>query len=166
MSSVTQWTWVWVDSGSWQWTGRPGVLHSMGSQRVGHNWATELNWTDALLISTPSYSAALFETSEIRKKDLCFSTNLLGVLGIRTEGSHRSQSSPEPFPNTSCPVCCHILVVDLHHYHLFKFLSNFQVFLIESYCHQVAVRAHEYVSDKSGYSLFIKYHPLMKKSWT
>ena len=43
MASPTQWTWVWVDSGSWWWTGRPGVLWSMGSQRVGHNWATELN---------------------------------------------------------------------------------------------------------------------------
>ena len=46
MASLTQWTWVWVDSGSWWWTGRPGVLQSMGSQRVGHNWATELNWTE------------------------------------------------------------------------------------------------------------------------
>ena len=41
----TWWTWVWVDSGSWWWTGRPGVLRFMGSQRVGHDWATELNWT-------------------------------------------------------------------------------------------------------------------------
>ena len=44
MASSTQWTWVWVSSGSWWWTGRPGVLQSMGSQRVGHDWATELNW--------------------------------------------------------------------------------------------------------------------------
>ena len=44
MASLTQWTWVWVNSGSWQWTRRPGVLQSMGSQRVGHDWATELNW--------------------------------------------------------------------------------------------------------------------------
>ena len=36
--------WVWVNSGSWWWTGRPGVLRFMGSQRVRHNWATELNW--------------------------------------------------------------------------------------------------------------------------
>ena len=42
MASPTQWTWVWVDSGSWWWTGRPGVLQSMGWQRVGHDWATEL----------------------------------------------------------------------------------------------------------------------------
>ena len=45
MASRTRWTWVWVNSGSWWWTGSPGVLRFMGSQRVGHNWATELNWT-------------------------------------------------------------------------------------------------------------------------
>ena len=44
MVSPTQWTWVWEGSGSWRWTGKPGVLQSMGSQRVRHNWATELNW--------------------------------------------------------------------------------------------------------------------------
>ena len=44
MASPTQWTWVWVNSGSWWWTGGPGVLQSMGSQGVGHDWATELNW--------------------------------------------------------------------------------------------------------------------------
>ena len=37
----------WVNSGSWWWTGRPGVLQFMGSQRVGHDWATELNWTES-----------------------------------------------------------------------------------------------------------------------
>ena len=46
MASPTQWTWVWASSGSWWWTERPGVLQSMGSQWVGHDWATELNWTD------------------------------------------------------------------------------------------------------------------------
>ena len=44
MASLTRWMWVWVNSGSWWWTGRPGVLQFMGSQRVGHDWATELNW--------------------------------------------------------------------------------------------------------------------------
>ena len=46
MALSTWWTWVWVDSRSWWWTGRPGVLWFMRSQRVGHNWATELNWTE------------------------------------------------------------------------------------------------------------------------
>ena len=46
MASLTQWTWVCVNSGSWWRTVKPGVLQSMGSQRVGHNWETELNWTE------------------------------------------------------------------------------------------------------------------------
>ena len=46
MASPTRWTWVWLNSRSWWWTGSPGVLRFMGSQRVGHDWATELNWTE------------------------------------------------------------------------------------------------------------------------
>ena len=44
-ASPTWWTWVWVNSEGWWWTGRPGMLQFTGSQRVGHDWATELNWT-------------------------------------------------------------------------------------------------------------------------
>ena len=44
MASSTQWPWVWVSSRSWWWTGKPGVLLSIGSQRVRHNWATELKY--------------------------------------------------------------------------------------------------------------------------
>ena len=46
MASLTRWTWVWVSSWSWWWAGKPGVLQSMGSQRIRHNWVTELNWTE------------------------------------------------------------------------------------------------------------------------
>ena len=46
---------VWVNSGSWWWTRRPSMLQSMGSQRVGHNWATELNWENHLTINRESY---------------------------------------------------------------------------------------------------------------
>ena len=49
MASLTLWTWVWVSSGSWWWTGRPGVLQSVESQRVGHDWVTELNWNIHIL---------------------------------------------------------------------------------------------------------------------
>ena len=48
MASLTRWTWVWVNSRSCWWAGRPGMLQSMGLQRVGHDWATELKWTDAV----------------------------------------------------------------------------------------------------------------------
>ena len=57
MASLTPWTWVWVNSRSWWWTGRPGVLQSMGSQGVGHDWATELiffSWPHKVLIAFSS----------------------------------------------------------------------------------------------------------------
>ena len=60
IASPTQWTWVWVNSGSWWWTGRPGVLQSMGSQRVGHDWATELSSKvklSGILFSSPKCPA-------------------------------------------------------------------------------------------------------------
>ena len=46
MASLTRWAWVWVNSGSWWWIGRPGVLRFMGSQKVRHDWVTELTWTE------------------------------------------------------------------------------------------------------------------------
>ena len=49
MASLTRWTWVWVSSGSWWWTGKPGKLQSMGSEGVGHDWATEPNWGASLV---------------------------------------------------------------------------------------------------------------------
>ena len=58
MAWLTWWTWVWVNSGSWWWTGRPGVLRFMGLQRVRHDWATEMNWTElnlVLVINTYGY---------------------------------------------------------------------------------------------------------------
>ena len=46
MALLTRWTWVWASSGSWWWTGKPGVLQSMGLKRVGHDWATEQQWAN------------------------------------------------------------------------------------------------------------------------
>ena len=51
MASPTWWTWVWVSSGSWRWTGRLGMLQSMALQRVGHDWVTELNWTEPVVVT-------------------------------------------------------------------------------------------------------------------
>jgi len=50
MASLTRWMWVWVNSGSWWRTGRPGMLWFMGLQRVRHDWVTELNWTELIYI--------------------------------------------------------------------------------------------------------------------
>ena len=58
MASWTRRTWVWVNSGSWWWTGRPGMLQSTGLQRVRHNWVTELNWLNE-------------DNEDLLQKDLC-----------------------------------------------------------------------------------------------
>ena len=71
MASPTQWTWVWVNSGSWWWIGRPGVLQFIGSQRVGHNWVTELKWTElnqekCFLCKTNELIKIIYHTSNLK----------------------------------------------------------------------------------------------------
>ena len=68
MASPTQWTWVWVDSGSWWWTGRPGVLRFMGSQRVRHNWVTELNWGEHMSIHLTIFT--LYTTTQLHSSQM------------------------------------------------------------------------------------------------
>ena len=62
MASPTRWMWVWVNSGSWWWTGRPGLLQFMGSQRVGHNWTTELNWASDSVAGTDKHHVSYSHT--------------------------------------------------------------------------------------------------------
>ena len=72
MASPTQWTWLWVDSGSWWWTGRPGVLWFMGSQRVGHDWVTELNIYIYIYIYTHTPICFVFQKTLTNKIYLSF----------------------------------------------------------------------------------------------
>ena len=62
MASPTQWTWVWVNSGSWWWTGRPGMLQFMGLQRVGHDWATTKIGGILGILSVSNWQSFLFLT--------------------------------------------------------------------------------------------------------
>jgi len=63
MASLTQWTWVWVTSSSWWWTGKPSVLQSMGLPRVGRDWATEMTyWLNAAL---PQHHLLGFEIAQL-----------------------------------------------------------------------------------------------------
>ena len=82
MASPTQWTWVWVNSRSWCWTGRPGVLQSTGSQKVGHDWATKLNW-----------SISQTETGSTWVEDYSASTALPEMKGTVCLFSFKSTSS-------------------------------------------------------------------------
>ena len=70
MTSLTRWTRVWVNSGSWCWTGRPGMLQFIGSQRVRHDGASELNWTETLGFTVCSIKKNGFHICENRSLDL------------------------------------------------------------------------------------------------
>ena len=100
MASLTRWTWVWASSRSWWWTGRPGVLQSTVSQRVGHDWVTELNWTPS---PSPSFQrVALKCTLEaVTKADRKPAPDL----GFRSQVPVRDnpESHPCSFCQSSCP---------------------------------------------------------------
>ena len=84
MASLTQWTWVWASSGIWWWTRKPGMLQSMGLQRVRHDWATELNWSLAWSITllacemTQAIQSSHTHThTHTQSRNRCFSGTLL-----------------------------------------------------------------------------------------
>ena len=87
--------WVWVNSRTWWWTGRPGVLRFMGSQRVGRNWATELNWRGFNMGFSKARSSPSNEYSVL----IIFPSGLTGVL------CHYWVRSPKVFlcPDSSVP---------------------------------------------------------------
>ena len=98
MASLTQWTWIWVNSVSWWWTGRPGVLRFMGSQRVRHNWATELNWRVCVCVCVCVYNFTPFHQKlfqawnalEISQR-VCVTINrLCGPLSLSELNTNRS----------------------------------------------------------------------------
>ena len=101
MASLTWWTWAWVNSGSWWWTGRPGVLWFMGSQRVGHDWATELNWTEGCSIE--GISCVLRTTIcqvffSVGKPSVQFSRSVVSDSLRPRESQHARPPCPSPTP--------------------------------------------------------------------
>ena len=106
MASLTRWTRVWVNSGFWWWTGRPGVLRFMGSQRVGHNWATELNWRlrNSNLntywsknLQTSLYDWALGHPIETMTVKISFPSSISKCLGLQSNGDCWSWIQPEKY---------------------------------------------------------------------
>ena len=122
MASPTQWTWVWANSGRGWRTGKPGMLKFMGSQRVRHNWAIELNWTEdepgkrfSRTPSWPNFSLGLQvhqQSSDLDK--LCISQFSCSITSdSRLHGMpHARHPCPSPTPrawSNSCPLSywCH-----------------------------------------------------------
>ena len=83
MASLTRWTWVWVNSGSWWWTGRPGLLGFMGSQRVRHDWVTQLSWTELL-----GWKVITNLDSILKSRDITFPTKVNLVKAVVFSSSH------------------------------------------------------------------------------
>ena len=80
MASLTRWTWVWVSSRSWWWTEKPGMLQSKESQRVGHDWVTELNWTYGGMWGSLMLNKVSFSGSILNDTVLAYFNLLLGYL--------------------------------------------------------------------------------------
>ena len=103
MASLSWWTWIWVNSG-W-WTGRPGVLWFMGSRRVGHDWATELNWriifTDILFSSVAQSCPTPCSPWTAAHQDSLFITNSLSLL--------KFMSIESVMPSNHLILCCTLL---------------------------------------------------------
>ena len=99
MASLTQWIWVWASSRNWWWTGKPGVLQSMGSQRVGHNWVTEVNWTwrkeECKRYSHQGYESLSLMEAGLDLLTPEYRTQVIGCTG----GSSTPSSSPYQTPH-------------------------------------------------------------------
>ena len=95
MASLTRWTWVRVNSGSWWWTGRPGVLRFMGSQRVGHNWATELNWLKTVYMPTPCWLKHLCSIRALVPMSFFLFLSLSQAISLESRGSLSLLSCPD-----------------------------------------------------------------------
>ena len=99
----TQWTWVWVISRSWWWTGRPGMLQSMGSQRVGHDWVTDCEYKMGdIEVNTQKTEGIRLVTEALRSKCWPFPTVVLteelskGSLSYQTHHTAKSHSASPP----------------------------------------------------------------------
>ena len=88
MASRAQWTWVWVNSGSWWWTGRPAVLQSMGLQRAGHDCVTELNWFKKGLVNNGENG-----DSRQRQRKLMFQSPVSGKSFLHWETKNRTRGA-------------------------------------------------------------------------
>ena len=125
MASLTQWTWVWVNSGSWWWTGRPGMLQSMGLQKVGHDWETELNWTVLKLVKSTSKAAARKSLGSGGPDDLADKFRYLKNTG---QDKHNVFCSLHLVPELASDEWCPNHVSSIPRSHLFILSS--QVFLL------------------------------------
>ena len=106
MASLTQWTWVWTSSRSWWWTGKPGMLPSMGLQRIWDDWATKLNWTEQLNHPSKVNISFLLLLEQLPQPSVQFSCSVVSDSLQPHESQHARLPCPSPTPGVypnSCP---------------------------------------------------------------
>ena len=110
IASPTRWAWVWVDSGSWWWTGRPGMLRFMGSKRVRCDWATELNWTENGI-------QQLWKQRVLKKGKeritVWFSNSTSGCISTRMEGRILKKDLYTHVPSRIIPKCQNVKAIQM-----------------------------------------------------
>ena len=109
MASLTRWTWIWVNFGSWWWTGRPDMMQSMGLQRVRHDWAAKLNWTELIFIQNGLFLwiAKYTHTHTYICEMFCFSVLFQCSCSIFS-------TSPSLFPNMWVVSPCQVSALSDH----------------------------------------------------
>ena len=157
MASPTWWTWVWVSSGSWWWTGKPGVLKSMRSQRVGYNWALELNWTDMVLEARTSKTKVWAGPCSLWGKNPCLLLPLPG-------SSNHSLAYGSIIPISAClptafSLCLHVTIFSWGHIiieptpvwpHLNWLHLQWPYLQIKSHSELLGVRISTYLLESRG----------------
>ena len=116
MASLTQWTGVWASSGSWWWTGRPRVLQSTGSQRVGHDWVTELNWTELKWMQRSLVQHCMVNSPDRIQIRFCCISNQCAFTGISHKWIFRCFLSFKTKSLNEClrvfSECLHLMMVN------------------------------------------------------
>ena len=110
--------WAWVNSGRWWWTGRPGVLRFMGSKRVGHDWATELNWTGLCVILIASTTVSCCENHNNLYTVFQYSLALASALSRSVVSDSLQRHGQQPsrllcpwnFPGKNTGVGCYFIL--------------------------------------------------------
>ena len=112
MAAPTRWTWVWASSGGWWWTRNPGMLQSMGLQKVGQDWATELNWIQEmslLFFLLSKFQLRLQNWKKKKKKVSCVPTSLKRVYGQQNVILHLPEKVVLKNDSTKCGWECKIV---------------------------------------------------------
>ena len=130
MASPTWWTWVWVSSRSWWWTGKPGVLQSKGSQRVRHDWVIEFNWTELITnegLTCPCQLTIFPNTKLLNEESRNRRTaqHVYKIIGMRRNNNYLRTQRTWKNPDNLCLSHLKVIICQGFIYYSFPFMEYF-----------------------------------------